>query len=561
MTIKRKDGKQIELSKVFDMAERFEGVVDKLSRHAGGILISPDDIMNHFPVHVVDGDIVVQWDKDDIEEMGGVKFDFLGLKTLETIALAVKSIEEDTGERLDIYDIVRRHDDPATYKLIAEGRTDNVFQLSSDGMKKLCRAVKPTTLEHITAINALYRPPALASGDTWKFARIKNGEEPETYSHPEEKAITGETYGIITYQEHVMNLVHHFAGWDYGVGDSLRKKKASDLEEMRRKFVMDSIEVASKRDLGFSEDKIDEGGKRFHESMDEIWSRIVRYMGYGFNKSHGVAYSVLSYLTAYLEANYQEYWFSAIMTTKMSNLDKVARVFSEIKSAGFPYQGPHINLSGEAFTPRDGVITFPLGVIKGVGPTAIEELIRARSEGPFKSIPDLMSRVNKRVVSSRAMKPLIYAGAFDEMYPDLNRQQILALYHKEKGTAKKDIEAIEAVEWTDEMQADTEKELIGIYLTAHPLSKYFNKPWAEYHNQDRNTVVPVKVIKVKSFLDKNQNRMAFVTTESPDGPREVVVFAGIFKKYESLLSAGNVLLIKGKKDNEKLLADTIKELN
>ena len=551
--VKRKDGKMVDLDKVYRMAERFEGVVDKLGRHAGGILISPDDIMNHFPVFVVNGDAVVQWNKDDIEDMGGVKFDFLGLKTLETIALALESIEEETGERLDIYEIVRRHDDPKTYQLIAEGRTDNVFQLSSDGMKKLCRAVKPTTLEHITAINALYRPPALASGDTWKYARIKNGEEAETYSHPEEKSITGETYGIITYQEHVMNLVHHFAGWDYGIGDSLRKKKADDLEEMRTQFIDDC-------EHNFKPSTIEET-QLFNSQMDEIWSRIVRYMGYGFNKSHGVSYSVMSYLTAYLEANYQAFWFSAIMTTKMSDLDKVAQVFSEIKSNGFPYQAPDINLSGRAFRPKDGTIVFPLGVIKGVGPTAIEEILRARQEGPFKSIEDLMDRVNKKVVSARPMKPLILAGAFDSLYPELTRQGIMLEYYRVKKQAKKDIEEVELWEWTDEVQADYEKELVGVYLTAHPLTKYHSTPWADYANQHRGALVPVKVQKVNSFLDKNQKRMAFVSTESPDGPRELVVFQVQFKRYEGLLKKGNTLLVKGKKDGDKLLVDTIKELN
>jgi DNA polymerase-3 subunit alpha len=549
-TVKRNDGKQLELSKVFDMAERFEGVVDKLGRHAGGILISPDDLDEHFPVFTVDGDVVAQWDKDDLEELGGVKFDFLGLKTLETVSIAVNSIQKETGEVIDIYDIVRKHNDPKTYKLIAEGRTDNVFQLSSDGMKKLCREVAPTTLEHITAINALYRPPALASGDTWRYARIKQGKEHEHYSHPDERAITGETYGVITYQEHVMKLVHWFAGWEYGRGDKLRKMKQEQLEELRSEFIEDAC-----TEWGWGADS------EFAGQMDEIWSRIVQYMGYGFNKSHGVAYSVLSYLTAYLEANYPAHWLSAIMSTKMGDQDKIAQVFAEIKNSKFDYRAPDINLSEKNFVARNNTIIFPMGAIKGVGDTAVEEILRVRSEGgDFTSLEDLMERVNLRVVSKRPMKPLILSGCFDSLYPELTRKDVLVKYLELKKDGKKNIEEARNMDWNDDIQAEHEKALVGVYVTTHPLAKYHFKPWGDFYNGERNCLIGGRITKVKTFLDKNKNRMAFVSLETLETVREVVVFASTFKKAEPLLKEGNMVMINGRKDDDKLLADKVREL-
>jgi DNA polymerase III subunit alpha len=538
--VKRNDGKMVSLAEVFEVAEKFEFVVDKLGKHAGGVLITPTDITDHFPIFGSDDERVVQWDKDDIEQLGGVKFDFLGLKTLTMVGLAVRSIEKEYGIKIDTNEIVRNPNDPKVYELIASGNTQNLFQFNSSGMQQLCKAVKPTEFKHIVAINALYRPPALASGDTWRYARIKNGEEPEYYSHPEEKLITGETFGIITYQEHVMQLVHHFAGWDYGKGDKLRKMSAEQLEKLRPKFLADCEARGYDR-----------------ESMDEIWSRIVRYMGYGFNKSHGVAYSMLTYLTAWLEVYYPEHWMSAMMSVKMGEQDKIAQVFAEIKKAGFEFQAPDINSSEYLFTASKGKIIFPLGTIKGVGDTAVEELM---SKKPFTSLEDLMERCNLRVVSARAMKPLIFAGAFDSLYPELTRKEIFLKYLELKKESKKKRDEAQAMEWNDTVKAEFEKELLGVYITTHPMEKYHFRNWSEYPEGERNALVGGKVVKVKSFLDKNKNRMAFLTLETLEGVREVVVFHNTFKKYDELCKEGLMIMAEGKKDGEKLLANKLKEL-
>jgi DNA polymerase III subunit alpha len=552
-TVKDGRGETVQLFDVFDLAERFEGVTSGFSKHAGGVLITPTDIDDYFPIFkpsVDDPYIVTQWDKDDIEVLGGVKFDFLGLSTLRTIGLCIRSIQAETGEFLDVNTIFRgKMDDSKVYERIAKGMTENSFQLNSSGMQQLCKAVRPTKFEHIVAINALYRPPALASGDTWRYARIKNGQEEEYYSHPEEKEITGDTYGVITYQEHTMQLVHHFAGWDYGRGDKLRKMNAEQLEELRQEFLDDcetNMKPSTIEEVQF-----------LRSQMDEIWSRIVQYMGYGFNKSHGVSYSMITYLTVYLEAHYPEHWQSAIMTTKMGDQDKIAQVFQEVKRQGFEFQAPDINKSDRIFTANKGKIVFPLGMIKGVGDSAVSDLLEKK---PFASLEDMMERCNLRVVSKRALKPLILAGAFDELYPDLTRKEIYIKYLELKKDGKKNIEEAQLMEWSEDIQADYEKDLMGVYISSHPLQRYHFRDWNEYTDGQRGCLVGGIISKVKSFNDKNNNRMAFVTLETLEGMRKVVVFAGTHKKYEDLLKEKNAVMITGKKQDSDLLADSVKEL-
>lgn len=538
-------GEKVSLDEVFDLAERFEGVVDKLSTHAGGILITPEPIMNNFPVYGTKEKMVTQWDKDDLEQLGGVKFDFLGLTMLRTLGLALRSIKAEYGIDIDIYELARLANDPKVYERISKGMTQNSFQFNSSGMQQLCKAVKPTEFAHLVAITSLYRPAALASGDTWRFARIKNGEEEAHYSHPWEKEITGETFGIITYQEHVMQLVHKFAGWDYGQGDKLRKMSGEQLEEKRADFLNDC-------ECTF-EGLTDE----LEAQMNEIWDRIVQYLGYGFNKSHGVAYTMLSYLTVWLEVYYPEHWQAAIMTTKMGDQDKIAQVFQEVKREGFEFQAPDINLSSKTFVANKGKIVFPLGTILNVGDAAVADLMEKK---PFSSLEDLMERCNLRVVSKRAMKPLILAGAFDLMYPDMTRKDIYVKYLEIKKDGKKNIKVVSQMEWNDTVQADWEKELLGVYITKHPMDKYHFRNWKEWNEGEKGVLVGGKITKVKFFNDTKGNRMAFASIETLEGIRELVIFASSIKKAEPLLRKGLMIMAEGKKDGEKLIVSKLKEM-
>lgn len=568
------------------LAQKFEGVIDKFGKHAGGVLITGEPITDYIPTYLPDPKdpetVVTQWDKDDVEQLGGVKFDFLGLKTLRMIGLAIKSIEAEHGIKIDANEIMRNPTDPKVFDLIASGKTQNLFQFNSSMMQGLCKRAQPKSFIDCVAITSLGRPAALGSGDTWKWCDIKNGLAEVHYSHPEEEQITGETFGIITFQEHVMKLVNHFAGWTLGKGDSLRKKSVDELEAMRDIFVFNACEC---RGVTIADD--------FADQMDELWTRIVAYSGYGFNKSHAVGYSMITYMTGWLEVYYPEHWLSAIMSTKMGDQEVIAQGFQDIKHAGFDFQAPDINKSELIFTAHGGKIVFPLSVIKGVGDKAVEEIMNARkgelterweldkimneldeivrrkeSEGerqfsskPFTSLEDFMSRVNLRRVNSKVMRHLIFAGAFDSLYPNISRFGIYSHYMELKGTTKKEKEAITEMEWNDTVKAEWEKELLGVYISTHPLARYHFRNWGEYSEDDSKALIGGIVLKVKSFLDKNKRRMAFATVDTYQGTREVVLFASTYEKYDHLVKEGNMLMLTGKKQGEKMLVNSVKELN
>ncbi|WP_176581303.1 DNA polymerase III subunit alpha [Bacillus thuringiensis] len=530
------------------MASKFEGVIDKLGKHAGGVLIASEPIADYFPTYLPDHNdkdtVVSQWDKDDLEELGGVKFDFLGLKTLRMVGLAVKSIEAEHGVKIDPNEIMRSPKDSKVYDLISTGKTQNMFQFGSSMMQGLCQRVAPKEFMDIVAITSLGRPAALNSGDTQRWIDIRNGLSEEVYSHPDEVQVTGETKGIIAFQEHTMRLVNVFAGWTLGKGDSLRKKSIEELESMRSEFLEDC------KLRGYKEN-----------DMDSLWTRIIEYSGYGFNKSHAVAYSMITYITAYLELYYKEHWIAAIMSTKMSDKETIAQGFEDIRRAGISFSAPSINKSGTIFIARNNKIVFPLSVIQGVGDKAVSVITEERDKGEFTSLEDILERVPKRSVNAKVMKNLIFSGAFDEMYPELNRLEIYQDYLVIKGETKKKLEEANEMPWDDTIKANYEKDLLGIYITTHPLQKYHFRDWGEYSEGDTKALIGGIVTKVKSFLDKKKNKMAFVTLECYQGLREVVVFSSTFTKYESLLTQGNTLMISGKKQGESLLANTMKELN
>ncbi|PGF00847.1 DNA polymerase III subunit alpha [Bacillus toyonensis] len=550
------------------MAQKFEGVMDKLGKHAGGVLIASEPIANYFPTYLPDhldkNTVVCQWDKDDLEELGGVKFDFLGLKTLGTVGLAIKSIKEEYGIDIDYREIMRTPDDPKVFELIATGKTQNMFQFGSNMMQNLCQRVKPNNIMDIVAINSLGRPAALGSGDTQRWIDIRNGLSEEVYSHPDEAQVTGETKGVIAYQEHVMRLVNVFAGWALGKGDSLRKKSVEELEAMRDEFVSDCFFNGHT-------------STQSQQSMNELWDRIIAYSGYGFNKAHAVEYSLMTYMSAWLELYYPAHWLAAVMTVKMADKEKVAQGLADIKANGFDFNPPDINKSELIFTAHNNKITFPLSVINGVGDKAVQAIIEARHSvvmtelngdehqyfggelNPFVSLEDILSRIPKRTLNAKVMKGLIFAGAFDSLYPGLTRQMIYEDYIVIKGESKKKLEEVASQEWNDTVKANWEKDLLGVYISAHPLQKYHFRNWQEF-SEGGQTLVGGIITKVKAFNDKKGNRMAFVSLDTYQGQREVVVFSSTYAKFESLLVVDSVVMIDGKKQNESLLANKIKPL-
>ena len=541
------------------MASKFEGVIDKLGKHAGGVLIASEPIADYFPTYLPDHNdkdtVVSQWDKDDLEELGGVKFDFLGLKTLRMIGLAVKSIEAEHGVKIDPNEIMRSPKDPKVYELISTGKTQNMFQFGSSMMQGLCQRVAPKEFMDIVAITSLGRPAALNSGDTQRWIDIRNGLSEEVYSHPDEVQVTGETKGIIAFQEHVMKLVNVFAGWTLGKGDSLRKKSVEELEAMRDEFIVNSIDHMLK---GYRKES---DVLALSNQMNELWDRIIAYSGYGFNKSHAVAYSMITYMTAWLELYYPAHWLSAIMSTKMGDKEVIAQGLADIKANGFEFNPPDINKSELIFTAHNNRITFPLSVINGVGDKAVQVILEERAKQPFTSLEDILSRVPKRSVNAKVMKGLIFAGAFDSLYPDKTRESIYIEYLHAKGESLNSVTKTmdKFSPWNDTEKANWEKELLGVYISAHPLQKYHFRNWQQF-SEGGQALVGGIVTKVKAFNDKNGNRMAFVSLDTYQGQREVVVFSSTYAKFEHLLVIDSVVMIDGKKQNESLLANSIKTL-
>lgn len=539
--VTRADGQVIDLEVVFKTAEKFEMKIDQHGKHAAGVLITPGPVDQFFPILGRDGERITQYDKDDIEELGGVKFDLLGLKTLTILGLAKRSAEKEFNIEIDLNDIMRKADDKAVYDIITKGDTADLFQINSDGMQQLCKRVKPNKFSDVVAITALYRPPTLASGDTWAFADKRTGKEKAVYDHPDEIRITGETYGIITYQEHVMELVHQFAGWDYSAGDKLRKMKTEQLEELREKFVTD----------GFNRN-YDE------EPLQSIWSRIVRYMGYGFNKAHAIAYTKITYATAWFKVNYPEHWIAAQMTVNMGDQVKVGKAFEAIKAQGFEFIPPDANLSDHFFTASKGKIVFPLGTIKGVGDKAVQSILDNK---PYASMEDLMNKCDLRLVTKRAMKPIILAGGFDLLYPGLNRQQIYAKYLDVRRDPQKVRDEWAAEIWDDDKQSAYEMEYIGIYVSKHPMEKYgFRNFFTEYPEYYNGAVIGGPLTKVKGHTDKKGNKMAFITVDTLYGEIEGVVFANVYSNAKALLKKGNSVLINGNKEDKKILVNKVEEL-
>lgn len=540
------------------LASKFEGVIDKLGKHAGGVLIASEPIADYFPTYLPDHNdkdtVVSQWDKDDLEELGGVKFDFLGLKTLRVIGLAVKSIEAEHGVKIDANEIMRSPKDPKVYELISTGKTQNMFQFGSSMMQSLCQRVAPKEFMDIVTITSLGRPAALNSGDTHRWIDIRNEVSEEVYSHPDEVQVTGETKGIIAFQEHVMKLVNVFAGWTLGKGDSLRKKSVEELESMRGEFITDCFEFFKVNTYSASI-----GIEKFNTQMDELWDRIIAYSGYGFNKSHAVAYSMITYMTAWLELYYPSHWLSAIMSTKMGDKEIIAQGLADIKANGFEFNPPDINKSELIFTAHNNKITFPLSVINGVGDKAVQVILGERAKQPFNSLEDILSRIPKKTLNAKVMKGLIFAGAFDSLYPELSRFEIYQDYLVIKGETKKKLEEANELPWNDTEKANYEKDLLGVYISCHPLQKFHFRNWQEY-NEGGKSLVGGIVTKVKAFNDKKGNKMAFVSLDTYQGQREVVVFSSTYSKFESLLKVDQVVMIDGKKQNESLLANNIKPL-
>ncbi|MGZ4999930.1 MAG: DNA polymerase III subunit alpha [Methylomonas sp.] len=563
-----------EVKSLIDMARSLEGISRNAGKHAGGVVISPTKLTDFSPLYCEQGggNLVTQFDKDDVEAVGLVKFDFLGLRTLTIIDWALQTINRQRAQRgegpVDISQIPR--DDPASYELLKTAQTTAVFQLESRGMKELIKKLKPDCFDDIIALVALFRPGPLESGMVDDYINVKHGAKAE-YAHPLLEPILKPTNGVILYQEQVMQIARELALYTLGGADMLRramgKKKPEEMAKEREKFMSGAVK-----------NQIDESIATY------VFDLMEKFAGYGFNKSHSAAYALVAYQTAWLKAHYPAAFMAAVMSSDMDNTDKVVVLIDECREMKLEICPPDINLSDYRFTVNDkGQIVYGIGAIKGVGENAIEDLLKERNaNGPYSGLYDLCKRVDLRKVNRRVMEALIRAGALDTIDPnraahlaELTTALRVAEQHGKMAlagqndlfglavqveTSDGEAEAYSAVvePWTEKEKLDAEKQTLGLFLTGHPIAEYLPELKHITHGTLANLQADAErskgkmegrvaglIVEMRTRQTKQGKMMGFATLDDRTGRLEVAAFSGIFDKYRDLLSKDTLLVAEG----------------
>jgi DNA polymerase-3 subunit alpha len=555
-------------AKVIAEAQKLEGSVRNTGIHAAGVIIAPDDITDYIPVSTSkDSDLLVtQFDGKVIENAGMLKMDFLGLKTLTIIRDALTLIEKNRGVDIDIDDIPL--DDPATFDLYQRGDTVGTFQFESDGMRKYLVELRPTNIEDLIAMNALYRPGPMDYIPM--FIRRKQGKEKIEYPHPLLETMLQHTYGIMVYQEQIMQTAQIIAGYTLGGADLLRramgKKDKEKMAKERIKFV-----AGAKEKNNIAE-----------KDANEIFDIMEKFAEYGFNRSHSAAYSVVAYQTAYLKANYKAEYMASVLTHSMGTIEKITFFLDECRRQGLKVLGPDVNESATQFgVNKKGEIRFGLGAIKGAGEAAVDSIISEREKnGPFKDVFDFAGRVNLRSVNKKTFESLAQAGAFD-CFNDIHRAQY---FHQEpEGTlieklikyggahqanssnaqeslfgaqssamdiAKPKIPDCEP--WISLTALEKEKEVVGFYISGHPLDDYrmeiklfANTTTTDFKPIPQKVSLMAGIIsKVQLRKDKRGNDWAAFTIEDYNGNMEFRLFSDAYIKFREYMQAGIVILLR-----------------
>ncbi len=549
---------------LIDVAKRLEGLARHASTHAAGVVISPKPITEFVPLYKSNKDeITTMYPMTDVEKMGLLKMDFLALTTLTIIDDTLKMLKR--HESIDLNMDTLPLDDPKTYELFAAGLTDGVFQFESSGMKDILRRFKPSSIEHLTALNALYRPGPIGGGMIDDFIKRKHGSKKIEYELAELTTVLAETYGVIVYQEQVMQIANIVAGYSLGEADLLRramgKKKAEEMAAQRETF------VTGARAKGFNDAK----------KITRIFDLMEQFAGYGFNKSHSAAYAVLAYRTAYLKARHPQYFMAALLTSERGNTDKVVKYINECRGMGIAILPPDINSSDVNFTPSEKAIRFGLAAIKNVGETAITSIVANK---PFTSIFDFCERADLRTVNKRVIESLIKAGAFDSI--DTNRALLYAnidramdwgqrkqhereigqggLFGIMLGAADEKHVLDPADPWPEGLKLKHEKETLGFYITGHPLRKYANEV-KTYGNATTGLLAEKPsgfdvsiggiVSAIRTMRTKKGDLMAVVLLEDWDGIVEVLIFPDTYAKVQRLLETDAPVFVRGKVDNDE----------
>jgi DNA polymerase III subunit alpha len=554
-----------EVRELWDLAKKLEGITRNAGKHAGGVVIAPTDLTDFAPLYCDEnGDgLVTQFDKDDVESAGLVKFDFLGLRTLTIIDWAMKTINalrEKAGEEpLDINAI--SIEDAQVYKLLQEANTTAVFQLESRGMKEMIKKLKPSCFEDIIALVALYRPGPLGSGMVDDFIDRKHGKQEVVYPHPSLEEVLKPTYGTILYQEQVMQIAQVLASFSLGGADLLRramgKKKAEVMEEQGKLFV----EGAKKNGVD-------------PEQAQGIFDLMAEFAKYGFNKSHSAAYALVSYQTAWLKQYYPAAFMAAVMSSDMDNTDKVVTFIDDSTKMGLEISPPDVNRGHYKFTVDGDTIIYGIGAIKGVGEGAIDGIIAEReANGPYADLFDFCNRVDLRKTNKRVLEALTKAGALDKLGPSRavimasipeamriaeqnSRNQLMGqddlFGGPMPGAGQASGHFTHARPWTEEYLLQAEKDTLGLFLTGHPIERYLAEIEQFNGNRIRNLsptrreqtiVIAALVVAVSVKRNKKGDKWCIVTLDDQSGRIDMKVYSNVFEEYNHLLVKDKVIVV------------------
>ncbi|MDQ7092574.1 DNA polymerase III subunit alpha [Desulfosporosinus sp. PR] len=574
-----------EVKRLYALAQSLEGMTRHASTHAAGIVISKDPLMNHLPLQRTSEDFVMtQFPMKVVEEIGLLKMDFLGLRNLTIIQEAVQRIEETQGITLDLQALPL--DDPKTYSLLAAGNSTGIFQLESGGMRAVLKELKPTCFEDIIAVNALYRPGPM--DQIPEFIRRKHGGQ-ITYLHPKLEPILQATYGVIVYQEQVMQIARDLAGYSLGRADLLRramgKKKREIMVEERHNFI-----------YGLQDDQgewIIPGALRLglaSEEAEEIFDLMAKFAEYGFNKGHATAYAVISYQTAYLKANYPLEFMAALLSTVMNSSDKISFYIQDAKQSGIEVLPPDVQYSQVGFSVENQAIRFGLGAIRNVGINVVEKILEARRDGPYQSLYDFCMRVDQKVLNRRVLESLVRSGALSSFG---TRVQALAVLDQILEIAQRrqkdrlsgqfslfdfDEELDEGItlpqlpEFSEREILEMEREYLGLYLSGHPLSAVLSqlKPHVSSDiltclegEEEKKVALGGLITGFRQTVTKKGEMMASFVLEDLTGEIEVLVFPRVFAQFRGL---GNeqVVVVVGRynirDDEKKIFAEKITRL-
>lgn len=573
------DGREL-----IELALKLEGLTRHTSTHAAGVVIGDRPLMDLLPLMVdKDGNDVTQYSMVYVEKIGLCKFDFLGLKTLTVIHTTLKIVEQSRGVKIDLE--LLPINDARTYALLCAGNTTGVFQLESTGITEMTMRLKPNCFDDLVAILALYRPGPLDAGMVDHYIARKHGREPVTYLHPLMKGILADTYGIILYQEQIMQLARELAGYTLGEADLLRKamgkKNPEEMAKQKDRFVKGAVERAVARPLA-----------------SEIFGQMETFARYGFNRSHSAAYALISFQTAYLKAHYGTEFMAALMSHEMDDSEKTLKNLNECRKNKTEVLPPDVNLSGSTFTVHDvvsgqGMIRFGLEAVKGTGEKAVTSIVKAREHaGPFRDLEDFVSRVDLHTVNRRVLEGLVKCGAFDfsgvsrrEMFEKLEDVHKLGTAFQKNSTSnqislfgdavEKSIprKSLGLPEWPVNKKLMFEREALGFYISGHPLEKFANDlkrfgsiatTQAKTKKKDSSVRIAGVVTTLRLRNTKKGDRYASFSLEDSFGFVETIVWPDVYRQTAQLLMSEEPVLVSGRMDNTEersvLIVDKMESL-